>query len=146
MNILKTSSIGLIVSLAWCMFAASLLVGIGINDVIYSTPCETTSYEPFWYTTFFTCVFAPLWEEAAFRYGPISIAKLLGEKAVFPVIIMVSCYFGWEHTGSPEGVLLQGGLGIIFSMVYLKGGYWAAVITHSLYNICMTFGPEWLIQ
>lgn len=135
---------GLIAALVWALLSTGILVSLGYNDIL-RVPEERDVY-PFWYAVFFVCVWAPIWEEAAYRYGPLEIAKRTDKKYVIPVAVMVSCFFGWGHGDCPEGVLIQGVLGFIFSLVYIytNYNYWCSVIVHSLYNIVLVFGPTFL--
>jgi len=88
---------------------------------------------------FYSIVFAPLWEELAYRYGPIEIAKKLGKETLLPIMVMSSCIFGWGHYNNPESVLLQGSIGFILSVVYVRNGLLWSMALHSLYNITMSF-------
>ena len=133
-------------SIAWMMLASIIMVYLGSDEIVILNDSQPMVYEPLAYSTFFSCFFAPLWEEAAFRYAPIKIAQNAGNQYVMPVIVLSSCTFGWGHGDCIEGVFLQGGLGFIFSFVYLQGGYKASLIVHILYNTLLTFGPQWLIN
>lgn len=95
----------------------------------------------FYYLVFISCIWAPIWEEAMYRYGPITVAKLLGNQYIMPFVIMSSCIFGWGHGESHDGVFIQGVLGLIFSMVYIKNNfsYISSVIVHSIYNCSLLF-------
>lgn len=88
---------------------------------------------------FYTLIFAPLWEELAYRYGPIEVAKKLGKETLLPIIAMSSCIFGWGHYNNPESVFLQGSIGFILSVVYIRNGLLWSMALHSLYNIMMSF-------
>jgi hypothetical protein len=90
---------------------------------------------------FYTIIFAPIWEELAFRYAPITFAKNLGEKYLLPTIVAVSCLFGWGHYNNPESVLLQGVLGFILSCVYIKNGYsyLSSFVLHVLWNFSVGY-------
>lgn len=91
-------------------------------------------------TFFFACIFAPLWEELAFRVAPIWIARLFGEKFIIPVVIISSLLFGWGHGNGPVSLLIQGAMGFVFSALYLKTNYWYAVALHSAWNTFVIFG------
>jgi len=90
---------------------------------------------------FFACIWAPLWEEALFRYFPITYAKQMGEKFILPIVIASSCIFGWQHGHIQQGVLVQGVMGLILSYVYIENGfsYVSSVLTHMFYNIIVTY-------
>ncbi|MBU4348351.1 CPBP family intramembrane metalloprotease [Patescibacteria group bacterium] len=108
----------------------------------------TNAYKAF----FFTCIFAPLWEEAVFRFGPFGVARALEFTAtqktsgylprticLFPVLIGSSIVFGLLH-GSVINIMIQGVFGMFFAWVMIKSGYWSAVLTHSLWNFMLMFG------
>lgn len=82
-------------------------------------------------------VFAPITEEAVFRLLPIGAVFLIcGKKnklILWPVIIMSSIIFGWTH-GSWHNIFMQGLVGIIFSIAFLKGGYVSSVVAHAVFN------------
>lgn len=82
-------------------------------------------------------VLAPIIEESLFRLLPIGIVFLIWGKEnkfiLWPVIIISSVIFGWVH-GSWQNILIQGSVGIVFSMAFLKGGYISAVVAHAVYN------------
>lgn len=88
---------------------------------------------------FYSLIFAPLWEELAFRYAPIELAKSISKKAVFPTITISSIFFGWMHHNNPESVMLQGSLGFILSWLYLKNGLPWSIFLHFLYNFTVIF-------
>jgi membrane protease YdiL (CAAX protease family) len=90
---------------------------------------------------FFACIWAPLWEEAAFRYAPITIAKNFGPQFLFPVIIISSVLFGWGHGSGPVSLLIQGVGGFLFSLLYIKNGfsYKSSVTAHFLWNLSLMF-------
>lgn len=114
----------------WMVIASKL-----INFLGYPYESEDPLKVSVAYIIFYTCIFAPIWEEAVFRYAPITIAKVIGEKAVIPVIVISSCVFGWIHHYNPESVLLQGGIGFILSYVYLRTNSYASIVAvHALYN------------
>ena len=93
------------------------------------------------YDLFFVIIFAPLWEELAYRYAPLVITNKINSDLLLPVVVLTSIWFGWGHGEAPEGVLLQGVLGFIFAFVYIKNGfsYWSSVTVHALYNLTVTF-------
>ena len=83
---------------------------------------------------FMACVFAPITEEVIFRVGPIQLVKD-HPKLVLPTIILSSALFGWLHYGAASWPI-QGVLGFILSIVYIKNGrsYWSAVALHAMWN------------
>lgn len=86
---------------------------------------------------FFGCFLAPLWEELAFRYVPITFAKNLGKQYILPAIVLSSAIFGWGHGYGTTSLLLQGTMGFLFSLLYIKNNYsyWSAAILHAAWNI-----------
>ena len=89
----------------------------------------------------FSCLIAPLWEELAFRHGPLNFAKAIGKQAVMPMVLITSVWFGWMHNNGNESIILQGVMGFVTAMVYIKNGfsYWSAVILHFLWNVFIMF-------
>lgn len=90
---------------------------------------------------FFACILAPLWEEAAFRYAPITIAKNFGEQYLLPVIVISSVLFGWGHGYGPISLMIQGVAGFLFSLLYIKNNYSyvSTVVSHFLWNLTIIF-------
>lgn len=85
---------------------------------------------------FLSVFFAPVVEEAMYRYAPLSIAKRYFPKSIVPVVVLSSMVFGLAHDNPfPVNLLAQGFLGVTFSFVYLKMGYKYAVLSHSIWNI-----------
>lgn len=85
-------------------------------------------------------VFAPLFEEAVFRMLPMSWAQGKDPRLVRAVQIAIcGCLFGIVH-GSPINVLIQGFVGYMLSVLYLKNGpsqavsYASCVFVHAAYN------------
>ena len=111
-----------------------------------------------YFAFFLSCVLAPLWEEAAFRYGPLGVARALEAAAtqktsgylpkticLLPMIILSSVVFGLVH-GTVINIMFQGVGGLLMAWVMIKSGYWSAVITHSLWNFMVMFGIPVIIQ
>lgn len=96
---------------------------------------------PEYWAFFFGCVFAPLWEELAFRVIPIQIARGFGDKFLIPVIFLSSLIFGWGHGNGPVSLLIQGVGGLILACTYVKTkyNYWVVVAMHSAWNIWQLF-------
>src|SRR6188768_4003642 len=46
---------------------------------------------PVVYDWFISCLVAPIWEELAYRYGPIEIARKMNADYVLPTVVMSSC-------------------------------------------------------
>jgi membrane protease YdiL (CAAX protease family) len=94
---------------------------------------------------FFSVIFAPLWEELAFRHAPYLIAKKLNESLkvnfTWPIMILSSVIFGWGHGLGPISLLIQGVAGLALSYAYLKNNYsyWSSVIVHALWNFSIDF-------
>lgn len=90
---------------------------------------------------FMSCLFAPLWEELAFRYVPITIARNAGHKYILPIVVGSSIFFGVLH-GGVINILIQGVGGILMSYVYIKNGYcyWSSTAYHFLWNAMLVIG------
>jgi membrane protease YdiL (CAAX protease family) len=87
------------------------------------------------------CVIAPLWEEMAFRYVPLQLAKGFGEeKFSLPMIVCSSVFFGIIH-GGPGNIFVQGIAGLCLSAVYIKSNYslWTNMTLHGLWNTFVMF-------
>lgn len=99
----------------------------------FPKPKET--HETFLNYFLFAVIIAPLWEEFAFRFGPIWIVRNLtnNRKILWLVIIAVSIVFGYLH-GSWHHIFIQGVVGLIFSKAFLRGGYACSVTAHATYN------------
>lgn len=84
-------------------------------------------------------VLAPLIEEIVFRVAPIGLVKDKPD-LILPTIILSSALFGWLHNGAMSWPI-QGVLGFMLSLVYLKNNYsyWSVVFLHFLWNLyCQT--------
>lgn len=94
---------------------------------------------------FFGVIFAPLWEELAWRYAPITLAQQLKKHCnldlLWPIVIISSIHFGWGHGYGPISLLMQGIGGFALSYVYIKNGfsYWSSVAMHALWNLTVIF-------
>lgn len=91
------------------------------------------------------CIITPLWEEAAWRYAPIELAKELEIKlnlnVLLPFVVLSSAIFGWVHGPTIQTMIQQGAGGLILSWIYIKSGYryWASVLAHFLWNSLAMF-------
>ena len=111
---------------AWCkiiFFALFLLIGL---------ECEPTSNITL-SKFFLACVFAPVWEEIAFRYIPLTIAIRYFKKSFIQITIGSAIFFGYIH-GSPINIMIQGVWGLLFSIVYIRNGLKWAIVSHFLWN------------
>src|SRR4051812_14118933 len=93
---------------------------------------------------FIACISAPVWEEAAFRYAPLTLAKdLLPQNKALPVaVILSSIVFGWGH-GGPLNIWVQGVFGLGQCWLFLKNkkyGYASCVFTHCFWNAFLMYG------
>jgi len=84
-------------------------------------------------------------EEVAFRFIPIYILVKYFEKYTIPVMVIVSCLFGYLH-GGWEHVLIQGFGGIGLSLMYIKGlsvnhpfALTITSITHTIFNFTICY-------
>lgn len=97
---------------------------------------------------FMACIFAPIWEEAAFRFFPIQLAKSSKDKAkiLLPIVIISSIVFGICH-GSIINIMIQGAGGFILAWVALKNNdFWSSVIAHAIWNWMIMFGLPFLVR
>ena len=89
-------------------------------------------------------VFAPLIEEAVFRYSVLEITfrSKNGWRYVWQVAIIVSFIFGYIHfQNGINRILVQGVLGFFMSYVYIRyRSYWYCVILHAKWNIFCYYG------
>lgn len=129
------------VNLIWTFFISILFGYLGSSNFIHSS--YQFEKEPLRSTIFWSCIFAPLWEEAVFRHFPLMVISSLRKKArrklLIPTIILTSIIFGLLHDGVPS-ILIQGFGGLMLSYVYLtnkKQGYIWAVASHALWNTAM---------
>ena len=85
------------------------------------------------------CIITPIWEEAFFRYAPLTIIAAFSDKVrkpiTLPIIILISVYFAEQHGAYIENILIQGVLSMLLSYIMLKKGFWYAVAIHALYNL-----------
>ena len=83
-------------------------------------------------------IIAPTIEELFYRWLPIKAISLItkNKSALWIVIIISSAGFGISH-GSWHHLFLQGMVGIIFSIAFLKGGYPSSVVAHSTHNFML---------
>jgi membrane protease YdiL (CAAX protease family) len=134
-------------NLIWVTMTVLFLHKVGIDmlqikeslqSTVFGLQLEKDGSIEFYGIFFLACIFAPLWEEAVFRYFPIRWAFSMGNMLT-PMIVMSSMIFGIMH-GSILNILFQGVGGLIISWVYLKNGsYWWSVLSHSLWNIMIIF-------
>ena len=105
-----------------------------------ATPSAQFEQVPPKFAFFFSCIAAPAWEEMAFRWLPITIAKGFHKKFIFPIVILSSLIFGWGHGFGPVSLLIQGVMGFILSCLYLKNGnIWSSMALHSMWNMFCFF-------
>jgi membrane protease YdiL (CAAX protease family) len=113
--------------LIWMIFANSLIDELAYGQIILSDR----------YFFFFSCIFAPLWEELVFRKGILDTGRCGSTQNMISLMIISSAIFGWLHGYGAESIMKQGVMGLIFAWLYLKNGYsyWSTVIVHSAWNI-----------
>lgn len=105
----------------------------------YPYDIEDGGYESIQHSIFYSFIWAPIWEELAFRYAPLEVAKIIDKRLILPVAVGISIFFGWIHHYNPESVLLQGVLGFILSVVYIRNGLVWSILLHCIYNLTVTF-------
>lgn len=135
---LASKAVVILAGLSMTLIWYSLTI-YGLFPLLFGPRGPHGDSEPWQVLAFFRCVWAPIWEEAAYRYAPITLAKNIDEIHIWPIVVIASALFGWQHSG-PSGVLFQGVMGLIFSWVYIRNGYcyWSAVILHATWNILTT--------
>lgn len=123
---------GFALSLVWFFFLIHFL------DYIHA---QRFGDHPEYWVIFFACIFAPLWEELAFRVIPMQYAKNLGPQYIIPTLFLSSLIFGWGHGQGPISLLIQGVGGFILGVAYIKTNYnyWVPVAMHSAWNIWAIF-------
>ena len=136
-------------------------LGMGSNEirslvqaqlVIYASISAAIGNNPFG-RFFLSCVFAPIWEEAPFRYAPFKMARawdkesgnILATYFLYPAVIITSILFGVCH-GGVINILIQGVAGFVLSWVMIKSGYKWAVLTHFMWNFMLQYGMPVLIN
>jgi membrane protease YdiL (CAAX protease family) len=118
----------------WVMLSATTLQAAKFGQFPFFAPVN-----PF-YGFFSLCILAPLWEELAFRYGPLRISKVLGKETLIPTMLVSSIIFGLGH-GSVDNILIQGVAGFVLCCLYLKNNYSyiSCVITHASWNLLVAY-------
>ncbi len=134
-----TISIAFLFIALWVNFIAFGLRAMGIMPPGGTSQVALTG--AYAISFFFSNLWAPLWEELVFRLAPIELARALGEKTLLPIVIMSSYYFGFGHGHGPFSLLMQGAMGLTLCWVYLRNGYWSAVLVHAMWNIFVDFYP-----
>ena len=83
----------------------------------------------------FLVIIALVIEEFIYRWLPIRGICLITKNrlALWTIIITSSVVFGILH-GSWHHIFMQGMIGIIFSLAFLKGGYLSSATAHATYN------------
>lgn len=102
---------------------------------------------------FYSVIIAPLWEELAFRVGPLMltrrIARGLNDNGILLAgVIISSAIFGWMHNDGANSILMQGVMGFVMALVYIRNGfnYWSSVIVHALWNYSIIFALPYLVS
>lgn len=89
----------------------------------------------------FIVMITPIIEEFLFRWIPLYFAKRFAKNrwVFWGIAISVSVIgFGYVHGGWPN-IFIQGIFGLVLVIVFLRFGYWYAVLTHAIYNaFCIT--------
>ena len=139
----KIRNIGFVfaVNLLWICFVVFFLNKLDPESLLSAFPGRLSIGDTPISLFFFACIAAPLWEEAAFRYAPITIAKSFGQQYLLPVIVISSVLFGWGHGDGPISLMIQGVAGFLFSLLYIKNNYSyvSTVVSHFLWNLTIIF-------
>lgn len=121
------------------MFLWVFLIKSGLKYTRIFNPFVGFVYTPLG-IFFFSCIIAPLWEELVFRHAPLQITKKLNQVLnvdfTWPVIFISSAIFGWGHGQQAVSILIQGVMGVVFSIVYIRNNYsyWSSTVLHFLWN------------
>lgn len=132
-----------LIDIFWTAFVLLFITKVlDLNVVGYITamPFGLSNIGGGWTMFFLAVVLAPLWEEAVFRYFPLSIAKGVDKKYTWPIVVLSSIIFGLAH-GSVINILIQGVSGFLLAGVYIKNGfsYRSSVCYHALWNGMVMF-------
>lgn len=115
-------------------FVVSAIITTGFH-MAGQDPSDVIEAKLTWFSIFTMIILAPVIEEFLFRFIPIKIVQRLTTNKIvrWTAIIGASVWFGSIH-GSWEHIFIQGAAGIIFSLAFLKGGYWTSVTAHATVN------------
>ncbi len=150
-------------SVLWALVAVGI-IGIVVRSGASAELFGTLSVTPYWferglsllrdwhpglYATlsqsallmlFMKLIFAPVMEEAAFRYFPLTLAKNMEYGQIRAIIFVVGgIVFGVLH-GHALNIFIQGVVGVFLGYLYLKNhrsdlmSYLSCVAVHMLYN------------
>ena len=82
-------------------------------------------------------------EELLFR-APLAIPVAFGlERGLAPLVVALSMLFGWAHGGGIPHIIVQGGVGLVLSLIFLKcgglyhrpiRGWLCSTASHGLYD------------
>ncbi len=105
-------------------------------------PLQRVMYNPA-AVFFWSCLFAPFWEELVFRYFPAKLAKAIDpdnrHRLMTAVIIFSSIIFGLCHSNGVASILVQGVGGAMIFWIYRKNGLGWAMLSHALWNFMVIF-------
>lgn len=126
--------VAFLLCIIWVFFIEHLL---GIIDTRFLFALPPSNLQVF----FYSCIMAPLWEEVTFRYAPLEISRKFNHELLIPIIVIASAIFGWGHGHTIDHILIQGVMGVIFSVLYIKNGHSlsSSIILHSLWNTFVIF-------
>lgn len=133
----KNIATALVVSFVWVVFIAAVLNSLSLGGDLNILLGMRSPTETF----FMACVWAPIWEEFVFRWAPIKLARAAGGATLLPIIIIASAIFGWGHGAGPYSLLIQGAMGLVFSVLYIKNNdsVLSTIIAHSMWNTFVIF-------
>ncbi len=132
MEKLKNISLGFVAILIWALLVDFVIGLAGLYGHPFKFDGDHITLKYF----MSACILAPIWEELAFRYAPGKYIMISNPEALWPVAILSSVVFGWLHGGA-GGVILQGMMGFIFFVVYVKNKFsiTSSIILHSSWNL-----------
>lgn len=139
---IKNITFAFVINVVWVLILMSFLRNLNTADLLMQVD------EPE-FVFFMACIWAPIWEEVAFRWFPITIAnkfdKKFGMGLLWPLVIVSSLIFGWGHGNenwpAPIAILVQGVGGLIMSILYIKNNnsLVSSMVLHSMWNTLVIF-------
>lgn len=135
----KNVAIAFVLNLIWIqvvMLFGQWLYGADINYGI-STIFQFDFERNLRLEIFSACIFAPIVEEAIFRFAPMRISDALGRDFFLPIAIISQVIFGAMHgNGWMFNILIQGVGGCLMLWAYCRNGrcLWSSMALHCMWN------------
>lgn len=121
-------------------------------DIVYDAYFNAQFYfrEPPSFTQRFwlSCIMAPVFEEIFFRKGSIDLAQRYAPDKLWLIVILTSLAFAWWHEYGYWAILVQGVLGLVSSILYIKNenSLTSSIILHMVYNFFCVWGFKFLAE